>query len=117
MPKESFADTVHVWESLLGGLEGTLEDLPPNAEALRAKLQKLLERSRALQNQRAALVTKARKLTRELREATAAGKDAASRLRAGLRSQYGSRAPKLQEFGVSPQRPYPKRKPAEKKST
>jgi uncharacterized protein YfdQ (DUF2303 family) len=101
MPNTSFADFVTDWEHLLKAVDSNAADLP-QLEANRAELLATVESAKAIDVRQSSLRSELSQATRDLEAAMARGRDLASRLRAGIRAQYGLKGEKLREFGLKP---------------
>ena len=100
-PKEWYAATIAHWEALLAGAEANREDLPA-LEPYRAQLEAAVKDTKDARAQRLSQEAAARQATQELHAALRLGGDLASRFESGVRFLYGSRSPKLEEFGMKP---------------
>lgn len=101
MPNTSREEVLSDWDQLLAAVSANQEDLP-HVETLRARLAAGVEELRALQSDRDRLRTEIRRMTEEIQQALATGKDLAIRIRAYARSAYGIHSDKLLELGVRP---------------
>lgn len=100
MPKESLVVTVGQWEQILDASdanEADLEFLGP----YKTELRELRERALELSVRQAALAAERQQVTRELDAVKERGREIATRLRFGIRTQYGE-VKKLIEFGLRP---------------
>lgn len=102
MPKESLALTVHQWQQILDASDANGADLA-FLEPQRGELRELLERAKSLSVRQAALAAERQQVTRELDAVKEQGRELATRLRLGIRQQYGE-GEKLIEFGLLPRR-------------
>ena len=112
MPQASFADFVTEWDLLLAAANANAENLPQLA-ALRDELLSTVQQAKTLDARQASLRADFSQATRDLEATMARGKDLATRLRAGVRSQYGTKGEKLAEFGMRPRRKRPKKQEPE----
>lgn len=103
MPKESLALTVHQWQQILDASDANGADLA-FLESQRAELRDLLERAKSLSIRQAALAAERQQVTRDLDAVKERGRDIATRMRLGIRHQYGE-GEKIIEFGLQPRRP------------
>ena len=111
MPNSSFADVNTDWGKLLVTIEVNKADLP-NLEDRRAQLVKIMERLQEASIRQAAFKAQFQQATRDVEQMLSEGRDVVTRLRNGIRTQYGLKAEKLAEFNMQPRRPV-KRKKAE----
>lgn len=100
MPKESLAVTVGQWEQILDASEANEADLA-FLEPYREELRELRQRALELSVRQAALAAERQQVTRDLDAVKERGREIATRLRLGIRTQYGE-AEKLVEFGLRP---------------
>jgi hypothetical protein len=110
--KSSLSTLLNAWDRLLTGVAAHPGDLQC-VEACRVQLALELADIRDLLARRAALRAEMNQSTRALRVLLARGTELAARVRAGVRSQYGTRSEKLLEFGMKTVR---RRKPAGKEA-
>ena len=99
MAKSSLVHTIAHWERLLAAVEENRKDLP-FLEMFQAQLGKEMDCVKDLRDRKAALRAETRQVSRDLRVFLARGRDLASRIQAGARSQYGIHSEKLTEFGI-----------------
>ena len=112
MPRNSLADMVTDWETLLKNVTDTATELP-SLDAYKAPLEQLLEKAKdgiALSQARRGLKQQE---TKDLRLLMGQGKDAAVKLRAALKAHFGAKSERLVQFGMKPAR---KRKRPEAKN-
>lgn len=102
MPNTSREEVLSGWDQLLAAVSANQEDLSPHVETVRARLAAGVEELRLLQSDRDRLRTEIHRMTEEIQQALATGKDLAIRIRAYVRSAYGIHSDKLLEFGVKP---------------
>ncbi len=101
MSKSSQEETLSDWEQLLAAVGANQEDLP-HAGTVRSQLAASVEELRLLQSDRDRLWTETQRMTQEIQQALARGRDLATRIRAYARSTYGIHSDKLLEFGARP---------------
>ncbi len=122
MPNTSFADYVVQWEKLLKSLEANQADLPFLAD-LRSQLVRVVDGLKAATVQQDMFRSQSQQTSRDMEGFLDLGRDLATRLRNGVRTQYGVRGEKLLEFDMKPRRqklraaskPKSKKKKEEKK--
>jgi hypothetical protein len=103
MMKEGVSNTLNRWDRLLAGVAAHPEDLQC-VEACRVQLALELSDIQSLRARQAALRAEMRQSVRALKVLLVRGTELAARIRAGVRSQYGTRSDKLLEFGMNPVR-------------
>ncbi|HEX4964393.1 MAG TPA: hypothetical protein VF173_26485 [Thermoanaerobaculia bacterium] len=113
MSKLGFNSTTGGWEKLLTTVEANKADLE-FLDPLRLQLTAALEGAKAANVRQSTSQAQVQQATRDLEKFMATGRDLATRLRNGIRTQYGLKGEKLTEFGLQPLRK-PKKavKPAE----
>src|SRR5215210_4216588 len=111
MPNSSFADVNTDWGKLLVTIEVNKADLA-YLEDRRAQLAKIMERLQEASIRQAAFKAQFQQATRDVEQMLSEGRDVVTRLRNGIRTQYGLKAEKLAEFNLQPRR-QAKRKKAE----
>jgi len=111
MPNSSFAEVNTDWGKLLVTIEVNKADLP-YLEDRRAQLAKIMERLQEASIRQAAFKAQFQQATRDVEQMLSEGRDVVTRLRNGIRTQYGLKAEKLAEFNMQPRR-QAKRKKAE----
>jgi hypothetical protein len=99
MAKNSLAHTIAHWERLLAAVEENRKDLP-FLEMFQAQLGKEMVCVKDLRDRKSALRAERLQASRDLRVFLERGRDLASRIQAGARTQYGIRSEKLTEFGI-----------------
>ena len=112
MPRDTFAALMGTGDHLLTTVQANSADLA-HLEETRLQLAGSMDLARAVsvrQDTAKALVQQA---TRDLEKAMADTQELVTRLRNGVRTQYGLRSEKLTEFGMQPRRA-PVRKAKEK---
>jgi uncharacterized membrane protein YccC len=87
------------WERLLAGAAANQDDLPV-LEPYRAQLEAALADVKAAHSRRLSQQAEALQETQKLRSLFKLGQDLAARFQSGVRLLYGSRSPKLSEFGM-----------------
>jgi hypothetical protein len=103
MPDTSFADYVVRWEKLLKSLEANQADLPFLAD-LRSQLARVVDGLKAATVLQDMYRSQSQQTTRDMEGFQDLGRDLATRLRNGVRTQYGLRGEKLLEFDMKPRR-------------
>jgi hypothetical protein len=117
MPNTSFAGLISEGEHLLVTTEANAADLA-FLEGPRSQLQAALEGAKAASVRQAAFKAQFQQATRDLEKFLTESRDLMTRLRNGVRTQYGLKQEKLAEFGLQPRRKRaPKTKPPETGST
>lgn len=101
MSKSSQEETLSDWDQLLAAVSANQEDLP-HVGTVRSQLAASMEDLRVLQSNRDRLRTETQRMTQEIQQALAKGRDLATRVRAYARSTYGIHSDKLLEFGARP---------------
>ena len=91
------------WEGLLGAVEKR-EALLPGVDDLKAALVGQLAKTKDLKLKQEGFLGDKKATTEQLRSAVKEGRDAASQLRAFIKSRIGLRTEVLKEFGISPTR-------------
>ena len=103
MPSTSFAGTITGWDKLISSTENNLTELPHLAE-LRTQLIALREGAKQADLRQSAAKAQAQQASRDLEDFLKQGGDLFTRLRNGVRMQYGLRGEKLTEFDLQPRR-------------
>jgi hypothetical protein len=103
MPSTSFANTTTEWGKLLVTVEVNKAELP-YLEDRRAQLASIAERAQEASIRQAASRAQLQQATRDLEKMLSEGRDVSTRMRNGIRTQYGLKAEKLAEFGMQPRR-------------
>ena len=101
--RSSLADILQDWTGLLAAVADHGTDLGA-FEPLRSSLQTLLDQGRNLSAQQSALTANSQVATKQLKQVLRDGQTQASRLRAGVKSQFGYTDEKLVQFGSRPLR-------------
>jgi hypothetical protein len=115
MPNTSYAALISEGEHLLVTTEANAADLA-FLDAPRLQLQAALEEAKAASVRQASFKAQFQQATRDLEKSLADSRELITRLRNGVRTQYGLRQEKLAEFGLQPRRKRvakPKTKPPE----
>lgn len=108
MPKNSQADILTDWETLLKRVASNAADLP-NSDLYSAPLAQLLDTAKSsLALSKAHRATK-QEGTKDFKTLVREGKDAATKLRAAIKAHFGPRSERLVEFGIQPLRPRKKK--------
>ncbi|HEV8583174.1 MAG TPA: hypothetical protein VGX68_29250 [Thermoanaerobaculia bacterium] len=110
MPNTSFADVITGFDKLLVTTENNKEELPYVTE-LRSRLAEVTAGAKEAKIRQDALRAQLQQATRDLEGFLTEGTDIATRLRNGVRMQYGLKGEKLTEFGMQPRRKPQKAKP------
>lgn len=110
MPRVTFANQTTEWEHLLVTVE-TNQTALSFLEPQRSQLASVLDRAKDASVRQDAFKAQFQQATRDLEKALSEGGDLATRLRNGIRTQYGLRSEKLAEFGLQPRRKPQKAKP------
>lgn len=103
MPNTSFADVMTVADGLLIKVQANAADLA-HLEANRNRLAAALEGAKEASIRQAALKAQVQQATRDLEGFLAELKEQVTRMRNGVRQQYGLKSEKLVEFGLQPRR-------------
>src|SRR6185295_5756747 len=103
MPNTSFADTVTGWDKLISSTENNLTELPHLAE-IRTQLIAARDGAKQASLRQSAAKAQAQQASRDLEDFLKQGGDLFTRLRNGVRMQYGLRGEKLTEFDLQPRR-------------
>jgi hypothetical protein len=111
MPNQAFAAETTDWGQLATTVDINKTDLA-HLEPQRARLAVVSEGSKTTKLRQDALKAELQQSTRDLEAFRTEGRDLATRLRNGIRTQYGLKGEKLTEFGLKPRRkPQKKAKP------
>lgn len=97
----SYADFIANWFHLVTAVNTNAEDLQSLVD-VNADLEAAAAAARLLNNRRSALRAELTQATKDLNVAMKTGRDMATRLRSGIRSQFGNRNEKLLEFNMRP---------------
>jgi cell shape-determining protein MreC len=97
----SYADFIANWFHLVTAVNANAEDLESLVE-INVDLEAAAANARRLNNRRSALRAELTQNTKDLHVAMRTGRDMATRLRSGVRSQFGNRNEKLLEFNMRP---------------
>jgi hypothetical protein len=103
MAGTSFAEYVVQWEKLLKSIEANQADLPFLADS-RSQLVRVVEGLKAAIVRQDMFRSQSQQTTRDMEGFLDQGRDLATRLRNGVRTQYGVRGEKLLEFDMKPRR-------------
>jgi hypothetical protein len=103
MARVKFATQTSGWEHLLVTVETNKTELS-FLDTPRAQLALVLDRAKDASLRQDAFKSQFQQATRDLEKALSEGGDLATRLRNGIRTQYGTRGEKLTEFGLQPRR-------------
>lgn len=109
----SFPILTRDWEGLLAATLANAEALV-NIEPLRAPVEQALTDARTLKDRQEALTAQRQRATQELNQVLDRGREAARRLRAGIKSQLGTDNELLVHFNLPPRRKRGARKTAQK---
>ena len=111
MPNQTFSEETTEWGQLAVTVDVNKADLA-HLEVPRARLAVVSEDVKATKVRQEALKAQVQQTTRDLETLMKEGRGLSTRLRNGIRSQYGTKAEKLAEFGMQPRRsPQKKAKP------
>ncbi|HYX24011.1 MAG TPA: hypothetical protein VFC23_07640 [Thermoanaerobaculia bacterium] len=103
MPKQTNLDETGEWDHLSATVDVNKADLgflePHHAQLMAAR-----EAAKAAMIRQDAFKSQLQQATRDLEKAMGDGREAATRVRNGIRAQYGLKAEKLAEFGLQPRR-------------
>ena len=103
MATQAFAAETTDWGQLSTTVDTNKADLAHLAQQS-ARLAVVFEGSKVTKLRQAALKAEAQQTTRDLDAFMTEGREIATRLRNGIRTQYGTKAEKLTEFGMKPRR-------------
>ena len=103
MPKAAFLNVTGEWDNLAVTVEANAVELAYLGET-RTQLLSILDTAKAASVRQAALLAQYRQVTRDLEKLLSEGGDLATRIRNGIRMQYGLKAEKLTEFQMQPRR-------------
>src|SRR5258706_10081906 len=101
MPKEARAEMLGDWETLLGGVDDWLADIP-SLRPLRDEMAAMIRDTKELAAEQISLKARAQAVTQQLRIMEGCGKDLAFQVRAAVRSHYGHRDEGLVRFNIRP---------------
>lgn len=101
MPRNSIADLILDWETLLANIRASVAGLPGLA-AFIAPLEKLLADAKEMTVRVETAKGIKQQESQQRRALLLAGKDLTSRLRAALKAHYGLNNERLVEFGIVP---------------
>lgn len=99
----TFAEYMTQWDSLLATVAANATELG-YLEEYRAQLAAAQQGAREASVRQAALKAQVQQATRDLEDFMNQGRDAATRLRNGIRVRYGLKDEKLTEFRMKPRR-------------
>ena len=103
MPNQTFSEETTDWGQLATTVDINKADLA-HLEPQRARLAVVYDGSKATRLRQEALKAELQQTTRDLEGFMKEGRDLATRLRNGIRTQYGLKGEKLTEFGMKPRR-------------
>jgi hypothetical protein len=103
MPKAAFLSVTGEWDNLAATVEANAVELAYLTET-RTQLLVTLEAAKTANVRQAALLAQYQQATRDLEKLLSEGGDLATRIRNGIRTQYGLKSEKLTEFGLQPRR-------------
>jgi hypothetical protein len=103
MPNQTFSEETTDWGQLAVTVDVNKADLA-HLEVQRARLAVVGDGAKAAKIRQEAFKAQFQQATRDLEGFRAEGRDLATRLRNGIRTQYGTKAEKLAEFGMKPRR-------------
>jgi hypothetical protein len=104
MPKTAFADTLLEWDSLLAAMDEPEILNQPHMRQLRDQLEVMIQNTRALAAEQAALEGRRQAVTQQLRITRRKGQDLVVRVRSAIRSHFGHRFEGLVRFRIRPVR-------------
>ena len=110
MPNQTFSEETTDWGQLAVTVDINKADLA-HLEAQRARLAVVADNAKATKVRQEAFKAQVQQSSRDLEALRKEGRDLATRLHNGIRTQYGTKAEKLTEFGMKP------RRKAQKKAT
>jgi hypothetical protein len=116
MARVGFANQTTEWEHLATTVEVNKTDLA-YLESPRSLLLAALDRAKEANLRQSTFKAQFQQATRDLEKALSEGADLATRLRNGIRTQYGLRGEKLTEFGLQPRRKKAKKSNPEQNPT
>ena len=103
MPKDSLANLFGELETLVGGMDDWLADVP-EMRPLRDEIAAILQETRALSDEQRSLTARRQAVTQQLRIIKGQGRDLIIKTRSALRSYYGHRNEGLVRFHIRPVR-------------
>ena len=103
MPRETFSSLMGTGDHLVVTIQANSADLAHLEEA-RVQLLNLMEGAKAASVRQDTVRALFLQATRDLEKAMVDTREVITRLRNGLRNQYGLRSEKLAEFGMQPRR-------------
>jgi hypothetical protein len=103
MATTSFANTMTEWDQIIASTENNLTELPHLTE-IRTQLIAARDGAKAANIRQTAAQAQRQQATRDLEDFLERGGDLFTRLRNGLRMQYGLKGEKLAEFRMKPRR-------------
>ena len=103
MPKQAHSDETSEWDHLSTTVDVNKADLAC-MEPKRRQLATARDVAKAAMIRQDAFKAQVQQATRDLEKAMSEGRELATRLRNGIRTQYGLRGEKLAEFGLKPRR-------------
>lgn len=104
MPKTSYADFVTDWEQLVIALSAHAADLT-HLEPQRLELETTIGEVRKLHGRMSLLRSELNQTSKDFQARMATGKDLSTRLRAGVKHQFGTRSEELIKYQMKPLRP------------
>lgn len=104
MPKDALADFIVDLDQLLGAVDSHEALDVPYLKQLRDELEGKLREIKALHAEQVSLTARRQEVTQRLRIMRGEGKDAAVKLRSGLRAHFGHRFEGLVRFRIRPVR-------------
>ncbi|HEV7505384.1 MAG TPA: hypothetical protein VGS07_10765 [Thermoanaerobaculia bacterium] len=103
MPKATFPEETTDWGQLATTVDVNKADLA-YLEPHSSRLTVVLDGARSTKLRQEAFKAQVQQSTRDLEAFMKEGRDLATRLRNGIRTQYGLKGEKLTEFGLKPRR-------------
>jgi hypothetical protein len=99
MPKQSFADVMTDWEKLLATVAANKDELL-FIDGYKQQLEVEMAGAKTASLRQSASQADSQQASRDLEGFLTRGSDLASRMRTGIKTQYGIRGEKLKEFGL-----------------
>ncbi len=111
MVTRTIGEQLKDWSALIGNLEGLLKEVPHLAP-LREELAEVMARARTLEVEQNRITARLREVNEERAEVFARGQDVKERIADQLRGHFGTKSPKLLQFGIRPRTggPRPRRR-------
>src|SRR5204863_2711786 len=103
MASQTFPNETTGWGQIAVTVDVNKVDLA-HLEPLRSRLAVVADTAKSTKLKQESFKAQVQQTTRDLEALTKEGRDLFSRLRFGIRTQYGARSEKLTEFGMKPRR-------------